>query len=913
MNKLVKRLTSSVVALVLAVQLIAPYGYNFINIRPKNLVSAETISPDSSQEVTDTKDDEIIESGEAEYEDWTITGNEQLTSKKDVQNLIVKCGTLDLNEQSLIVHGDVLINDGTVRMNKGEIICNNFTMQRGNFYMNNVNDHIVVNKDFRYSGGNFYDSYITAGTIEIKGDFTSTNSYFRPTLEHRVILNGSEKQTISFSGFSSFFNILEICNTSSEGVYSSLPILANQIIGDLSKLSTEGNKYIGTTLTEDLTVEEDYYLVEGTLDLNGYTLTINGDFIHAGGDININGGTLNINGDFRIQSRTENDDSYTYNYSTGYLTMTNPDDSVNVTGDFVMGSTRDHINRLTAGTMSIKGNFEQKSYSSYNNFPASETHTVVFEGKKSHTINFASASGTSYSYFANLDLEGEEITVSNRAVVTGELKGETCQMTGYIDLVGSTKVIGKFNGNVRTGEHFSLNSDLYVKGNMYLNYDLNLNEKVLTVKGDLTVASYLTINNGTLNCNGNMDIIYYYGRINMQKSLDTIYLNGNLVYNGGYYTSTLTNGKFYIGGNCAFNNSGFPASGSHEVILNGTEKQTVSFFNAGSYLNKVTLNNTSEEGIYIATALNANETINQNGCKVTFADGGSLGFTLTEDKIIEGDYCLSMGTLDLNGHNLTINGDFIQSGGEVNINGGTLNVNGNYRIQTKNTAENGTISYSYSIGTLIMTNENDKVTVSGDFVMASIKSHIGLLTNGVLSVGGNFEQITNSSSSNFAANKNHTVVFMGKSQSINFASSSGTNYSYFANLYLEGEKITISNRAVVTGELKGETCQMTGYIDLVGSTKVIGEFNGNIRTGENHSLNSDIYVKGNLYLLNDLNLNGKVVTVEGDVTVTSYLTINNGTLNCNGNMEIIYYYGRINMQKSLDTIYLKGNLVYNGG
>lgn len=79
--------------------------------------------------------------------------------------------------------------------------------------------------------------------------------------------------------------------------------------------------------------------------------------------------------------------------------------------------------------------------------------------------------------------------------------------------------------------------------------------------------------------------------------------------------------------------------------------------------------------------------MNESGCKVTFANGGTVGETLSEDKVVDGDYILAMGELDLNGHTLTINGDFIQAGGEVKINNGKLVVNGDYRIQTRKTAK----------------------------------------------------------------------------------------------------------------------------------------------------------------------------------------------------------------------------------
>ena len=145
-----------------------------------------------------------------------------------------------------------------------------------------------------------------------------------------------------------------------------------------------------------------------------------------------------------------------------------------------------------------------------------------------------------------------------------------------------------------------------------------------------------------------------------------------------------------------------------------------------------------------------------------FANGGTVGETLSADKVVDGDYILAMGELDLNGHTLTINGDFIQAGGEVKINSGKLVVNGNYRIQTKKATEDGKESYDYSTGILNMTNESDVVEVSGDFVMGSTKSHDGKLSAGTLTIGGDFTQQRYKDYDNFSASGSHTVEFNGK-------------------------------------------------------------------------------------------------------------------------------------------------------
>ena len=93
-----------------------------------------------------------------------------------------------------------------------------------------------------------------------------------------------------------------------------------------------------------------------------------------------------------------------------------------------------------------------------------------------------------------------------------------------------------------------------------------------------------------------------------------------------------------------------------------------------------------------------------NGCKITFPNNEVLGWTLTEDEIIEGDLLLGGGYLDLNGYNLTVKESLIQSAGTVDVKNGKLTVEGDYRIQTLLKEGEGK-QYTNSKGYLKMTEE----------------------------------------------------------------------------------------------------------------------------------------------------------------------------------------------------------------
>ena len=125
---------------------------------------------------------------------------------------------------------------------------------------------------------------------------------------------------------------------------------------------------------------------------------------------------------------------------------------------------------------------------------------------------------------------------------------------------------------------------------------------------------------------------------------------------------------------------------------------------------------------------------------------------LTEDKIISGDFVMEKGTLELNGHTLTIEGNFTQKAGTVVVGKGTLNVGGDYYVFNKP-------SSTYGSGVLIMEDADGKVNVDGDFTLWS--NNISTLTRGVLTVGGDFEGSKGNGTGGFDSYNEHTVCFKG--------------------------------------------------------------------------------------------------------------------------------------------------------
>ena len=829
------------------------------------------------------------------------------------QDMVIEGGkTLDLNGNTLIVHGNVnIFNSGNLVFNKGELICNDFSF-REHFYshcmvMKNPNDKLTVNGNFTYDG-DFSGDNASSGTIEVRGNVNVAYN-FNPNKDNKLVLNGVNKQTVNVNGTNSCINILDIANSSEEGVEFTSPLSVRTVSGSIDKLNfsfggTEGKKLISDSDTVE--IDGDYKLAYGTLDLDGKTLIINGDLIQSGGKVDVNGGRLVVKGDYRLQSGTRDTG---FDYSVGELIMTNESDRVEVSGDFVMQSSKNHEGKLTNGKLTVGRNFSQLNAGNANNFRTSGSHTTVFNANEDgHRISFANASADN-SRFTNLTFgDGSNITLSTAAVTMGVLSGTDCTVSGYMTLTGNAKVDGKYAGDLRVYD-YTLNSDIEAAGNLLVDGSLNLSSYEFAVDGNIYQNSSVNCGSGTLRCKGDLSNTSYLslgsGKVIVEGSLTAtdwwhshIYISNKdaeiiVGKNFGfsvYSNDTMSAGSLKISGDCNIYSSSFQTGSNFDLILEGSEKQKLNVTESGAKLSKITIENTSAEGIEITKAFNYDTIINNSNAPLFFTDGGIIATgepQTAKTKTIDGDLVLAMGDLDLNGNTLIINGDFIQAGGNVILNGGHLIVKGDYRLQTKSGD-----SYTYSSGILNMTNDSDLVEVSGSFVTQSTKNHNGKLTNGKLIVGKNFSQINagSDSANNFYTSGSHTTVFNANEDGhrISFANASADN-SHFTNLtFGGGSNITLSTAAVTMGVLSGADCTVGGYMTLAGSASVDGKYAGDLRVN-GYTLNSDIEAAGNLLVDGSLNLSSYEFKVDGNIYQNSSVNCGSGTLRCKGDLSNTSY------------------------
>ena len=357
--------------------------------------------------------------------------------------------------------------------------------------MTNENDFVKVNGSFETDAVFSHDGCLTNGILEVKGNFTqmrnTTNVY--ATGDHKVVFSGDEKQTKSLSNANARFATIEIKNSSSDGVYVDSYFNADSIIDENGKLSFANGKKSGWKLEKNETVES-FDLIYGTLDLNGHTLTVTGELTQSGGIIKVNGGELKVEGSYKIATNDNGN-------SSGILDMTDKNDRVTVIGDFETHSTADHSNYLTAGVMSVGGNFTQYG-DNYNNFRACGSHKMILNGTAKQDI--------SIGIYDNNNSHFNELEITNSSAEGVEFKTNTFVEKKLYDtdsvVAGSARIILGSDAELEEGKW---SKDLCINSKRTLSEDWNIGGSLcitgetFDVKGrKLTVGNNIVISGGVL-------------------------------------------------------------------------------------------------------------------------------------------------------------------------------------------------------------------------------------------------------------------------------------------------------------------------------------------------------------------------------------------------------------------------------
>lgn len=370
-----------------------------------------------------------------------VTGN--TTQNGSSSQLNVGNGTLKINGNYYAQKGEFNAGSGKTEIN-GDFLSQNYSSDveysSTTFKMLDDNAYVFVNGDFYIHSAKRNTNNITAGTLEVKGNFTigqsggiANDDYgFPATGTHKVILSGTEKQDIYFSG-SNGFNYLESTNELVDftSLISVRKIIQNSkfnnlklrnasfdvgdvtVLGDLelncsnvnlcsANVTVGGNVSVSGVMNINsgvLSLAGNMF-VGGNLNINTGTVNISGYLSQNGYDsiINVESGILKIGGNFRAiqgdfdagSGKTEIKGSFisgnwnNYTWSPIRFKMSSDGAYVVVVGDFIINSYYSHSNLITAGVLEIRGNFTQK----YCNFITTGTNVIILSGNNLQKMSF---------------------------------------------------------------------------------------------------------------------------------------------------------------------------------------------------------------------------------------------------------------------------------------------------------------------------------------------------------------------------------------------------------------------------------------------------------------------------------------------------------------------------------------------
>ncbi len=673
--------------------------------------------------------------------------------------------------------------------------------------------------------------------------------------------------------------------TQSSDVYGSMTVEKGTLNLNGHVLDIYGDLFVnGGTITGEGTINVHGGLIQkgGEIDLIGSGKLIVGssadgsetlgNYYQEEGALNISGGKLLVYGDHIVGYEGVNHYDITY-------TITNSGEA-DIRGDFIAydlseNSGSNYRNYFKSGRMSVGGDakvLSSRKLLGYDGF------TLILKGSEDLTLQ---------------NIGGGNVVIENPSERSITLKGMIY-----------TNTFGGGSMTVTPDDlHFGgkLESDVTFDGDFTIDNDAALNGQKLTVNGNLTQYSSSF---HTITADGDLDVkgdLIQNDSFDGQYSLIKVSSQGSVSVHNNYlqkkgrismYGGTLTVAKDYIIGTeettngllgCDFNeNARIDVGGDFTAyyLYESSYSSRNNYFYSGNmtvagnarvlsgyplYGNKdfkltltgnddLILQNIAWASIVIENASDRSITFKNiiSPASLTGGDmtvkGEDLRFCgkTDVDLSVTGDIELYRDT-DLNGHTLNVSGDVLQSFGILTLNGGSLNTDGNYYIAA---LSNGEYVEAQNSTHLVMNKSSDKVSVGKNMLVNTRSSSV--LSNGTLSIKGNFTQIGTNNPSNFNATDNHLTILNGnKMQKITFGTYPSSKFNKLElHQFLENYKFS------------PETCwnELTIYCE---------HLNTELRNAVEKTCTEDGY-SGDLYCLDcgELIEKGTVLEAEGHKSVT---------------------------------------------
>ena len=586
---------------------------------------------------------------------------EKCTKKLIVEgncNVISSCSLENLD---LDIEGDCNVDDyavlafgGSNVTVDGDMNCNS-----GHLHMVNESDTLRVNGSLMLGEGYGTNSEheMTAGTVEVKGNFTSkykrdNSPYgYYETANHKTVFSGDKTQKISFvesSEVNQFNGNLELKNPE---INFATPIYSLTVNNDMN-----------ITKTDNLEIKTILKLEKGSLVTNGNvhvkTMNIESGKNNIKGNLQAEGNVSFGEGSLTIEGNTE--------ITQGNLHMKNDSDKLLVKGNLILGEDygTNSEHEMTAGTVEVKGDFTSKykrDNSSYGYYETEE-HKTIFSGDKTQKISFVQACNVN-GFNENLELVNNDINFAT-SIYDVKINQDT-ELTNTKELV----VIGtldsgdyKFTttGNVEAERFNTRGKEVDIEGNvkagiLYIAGDNN------QIHGNLKTTDSVIFSEGSLSIAGDTEIEK--GHLYMTNDSDKLLVKGNLILGEDYGTNSeheMTAGTVEVKGDFTskykrdYRPYGYYETGNHATIFSGGKTQKISFAEP-SEVNQF------------------NGNLELKNSDINFATP-IYSLSLNQDTtLIHTDTLNVTDTLKLNGNNLLTTGKV--NYGRLNENGGTLEEN----------------------------------------------------------------------------------------------------------------------------------------------------------------------------------------------------------------------------------------------
>jgi hypothetical protein len=518
----------------------------------------------------------------------------------------------------------------------------------------------------------------------------------------------------------------------------------------------------------------------------------------------------------------------------GVLRMTAPEGDLTATNATFEGGSTDGL--LTAGTLRVLGDFVAGD-NLPTTFSASGSHTVVFQGSQSQTIELA-VPGVLQQHFQNLTFDQPNLVFATSDVVA---RGVVTVVDGTVGGDGFTLSVGgglddpagglAFNDLRLVGDVAALPADLFgpvfvdaavswpndatVPADLTINGSLDVSTMTLAVDGSIFSNGVLTVpTGGTLSAIGTLVL----------ASASTLHVDGTLTADGG----CVDNGATIIG------TGSHPCGGPQldRSWVGGDGGGANAWNNANNWL-PAGVPQADDAVLIPATGFQPVMSSSVSIGSLIVAQGVVLnqsGFTLTvaRDVMVSGSVAQGLTVLDdVSATPYVVFGmlDDVQINAPRTLGGaltlaGSLDVRAALSIEQHTAIVNGDLIVHTASGAIIMTKPDGGVDVYGSALFDGAGS-AGNLTEGVIQVLGDFTAASTHSPTSFQSTGTLVALYAYTGiQTVTF-DNPGIGGQHFADLYViqagQDAALVFASNTLVTGSLtaSNSTFRQGGAVTLV--------------------------------------------------------------------------------------------------